>query len=155
MRISSAFRSAPRNGRPRQTLTLPIKLAGLAPGEEAAVTVAAVDIGILNITGFKTPVPKDYFFGQRKLPIEIRDLYGLLIDGMEGAAGAIHTGGDGSGGVEGNLPTQEPLALYSGVVRVDANGEAKVSFDLPAFNGSCEIMAAAWSKTKVAAPRPR
>jgi uncharacterized protein YfaS (alpha-2-macroglobulin family) len=140
---------APDMARPRQTLTLPIKLAGLAPGEEAAVTVAAVDIGILNITAFKTPDPKDYFFGQRKLPIEIRDLYGLLIDGMEGSAGAIHTGGDGSAGVEGNLPTQEPLALYSGVVRLDANGEAKVSFDLPAFNGSVRIMAAAWSKAKV------
>ncbi len=140
---------APDMARPRQTLTLPIKLAGLAAGEEAEVTVAAVDIGILNITGFKTPNPKDYFFGQRKLSVEIRDLYGLLIDGMEGAAGAIHTGGDGSGGVEGNLPTQQPLALYSGVVRVDANGEAKVSFDLPAFNGSVRIMAAAWSKAKV------
>jgi alpha-2-macroglobulin len=140
---------APQMARPRQTLTLPIKLAGLAPGEEADVTVAAVDIGILNITGFKTPDPKDFFFGQRKLPIEIRDLYGLLIDGMEGAIGAIHTGGDGSAGVEGNLPTQEPLALYSGVVRVDADGEAKVSFDLPAFNGSVRIMAAAWSKAKV------
>ncbi|MGO8835665.1 MAG: alpha-2-macroglobulin family protein [Roseiarcus sp.] len=140
---------APDMARPRQTLTLPIKLAGLAPGEEAEVTVAAVDIGILNITGYKTPDPKEYFFGQRKLPIEIRDLYGLLIDGMDGSAGAIHSGGDGSGGVEGNLPTQEPLALYSGVVRVDANGEAKVSFDLPAFNGAVRVMAAAWSKTKV------
>ena len=140
---------APEMARPRQTMTLPIKVAGLAAGEEADVTVAAVDIGILNITGFKTPDPKDYFFGQRKLPIEIRDLYGLLIDGMEGSVGAIHTGGDGSAGVEGNLPTQEPLALYSGVVRVDANGEAKVSFDLPAFNGSVRVMAAAWSKTKV------
>jgi alpha-2-macroglobulin len=140
---------APEMTRPRQTMTLPIKVAGLAPGEEAEVTVAAVDIGILNITGFKTPDPKDYFFGQRKLSIEIRDLYGLLIDGMEGSLGAIHTGGDGSAGVEGNLPTQEPLALYSGVVRVDANGEAKVSFDLPAFNGSVRIMAAAWSKAKV------
>jgi uncharacterized protein YfaS (alpha-2-macroglobulin family) len=140
---------APDLARPRQTMTLPIKIGGLAPGEEADVTVAAVDIGILNITGFKTPDPKDYFFGQRKLSIEIRDLYGLLIDGMEGSAGAIHSGGDGGAGVEGNLPTQEPLALYSGVVRVDANGEAKVSFDLPAFNGSVRVMAAAWSKAKV------
>jgi uncharacterized protein YfaS (alpha-2-macroglobulin family) len=140
---------APDMARPRQALTLPIKLAGLAPGEEAEVTVAAVDIGILNITGFKTPDPKDYFFGQRKLPIEIRDLYGLLVDGMDGSAGAIHSGGDNGGGVEGNLPTQEPLALYSGVARVDANGEVKVSFDLPSFNGSVRVMAAAWSKTKV------
>src|SRR5260370_25270906 len=71
------------------------------------------------------------------------------MDGMEGAAGAIHVGGDGRAGVEGNLPTQQPLALYSGVVRVDQNGEAKVTFDLPAFNGSVRVMAAAWSKTKV------
>ena len=34
----------------------------------------AVDIGILNLTGFKTPDPNAYFFGQRKLPVEIRDL---------------------------------------------------------------------------------
>ena len=58
---------APEKARPRETLTLPIKIGGLAPGEEAEVTVAAVDIGILNLTGFKTPDPSAYFFGQRKL----------------------------------------------------------------------------------------
>ena len=91
------------------------------------VTVAAVDVGILNLTGFKTPDPSAYFFGQRKLPVEIRDLYGMLIDGMQGAAGAIHTGGDGSGGLEGNLPTQAPLALFSGVVKVDGRGRTRPS----------------------------
>ena len=75
-------------------MTLPIHLAGLTAGEEARVTVSAVDVGILNLTGFKTPDPGAYFFGQRKLPVEIRDLWGMLIDGMQGAAGAIHTGGD-------------------------------------------------------------
>ena len=140
---------APEKARPRQTLTLPVKVAGLAPGEEAAITVAAVDLGILNLTGFKTPDPKSYFFGQRKLAIEVRDLYGLLINGMEGQVGAIQAGGDGSGNLEGNLPTQAPLALYSGVVKLDANGEAKIAFDLPAFNGSIRLMASAWSKGKV------
>ena len=140
---------APPLTRPRQSMTLPIHLAGLAPGEEARVTVSAVDVGILNLTGFKTPDPSAYFFGQRKLPVEIRDLWGMLIDGMQGAAGAIHTGGDSSGGVEGNLPTQEPLALFSGVVKVDDQGNASVSFDLPAFNGSVRLTAVAWSKDKV------
>ena len=73
----------------------------------------------------------------------------MLIDGMQGAAGAIHTGGDASGALEGNLPTQEPLALFSGVVRVDDQGNASVSFDLPAFNGSVRLTAVAWSKDKV------
>ena len=140
---------APEKARPREKLALPIKIGGLAPGEEAEVTVAAVDIGILNLTGFKTPDPTGYFFGQRKLSVDIRDLYGLLIDGMEGAAGALHSGGDGSGALEGNLPTQPPLALFSGVVKVGADGIANVSFDIPGFNGSVRVMAIAWSKSKV------
>ena len=140
---------APQLARPRQSMTLPIHLAGLAPGEEARVTVSAVDVGILNLTGFKTPDANAYFFGQRKLPVEIRDLWGMLIDGMQGAAGAIHTGGDAGGALEGNLPTQEPLALFSGVVKPDEHGNASVSFDLPAFNGSVRLTAIAWSKDKV------
>ena len=140
---------APQLGRPRQSMTLPAKVAGLAPGEEAFVTVSAVDVGILNLTGFKTPDPGAYFFGQRKLPVEFRDLWGMLIDGMQGAAGAIHAGGDTGGSLEGNLPTQEPLALFSGVVKVDGEGKANVSFDLPAFNGSVRLTAVAWSKDKV------
>jgi len=140
---------APAQARPRGSMTVPIKVAGLAPGEEARVTVSAVDVGILNLTGFKTPDPGAYYFGQRKLPIEIRDLWGMLIDGMQGAAGTIHTGGDTSGNLEGNLPTQAPLALFSGVVKLDDQGRAAVSFDLPAFNGTVRLAAVAWSKDKV------
>jgi alpha-2-macroglobulin len=140
---------APDKARPHETMTLPIKVGGLAAGEEAEVTVAAVDIGILNLTGFKTPDPKEFFFGQRKMAVEIRDLYGLLINGMEGSVGALHSGGDGSGNLEGNLPTQAPLALYSGIVKLDANGAANVSFDMPSFNGAVRVMAVAWSKGKV------
>ena len=140
---------APALARPRQPMTLPLKVAGLAPGDEARVTVSAVDVGILNLTGFKTPDPGAHFFGQRKLPVDIRDLWGMLIDGMQGAAGAIHAGGDTSGNLEGNLPTQAPLALFSGLVKLDDQGRATVSFDLPAFNGSVRLTALAWSKGKV------
>ena len=140
---------APPLARPRQSMTVPVHIAGLAPGEAARLTVSAVDLGILNLTGFKTPDANAYFFGQRKLPVEIRDLWGMLIDGMQGAAGAIHTGGDAGGALEGNLPTQEPLALFSGIVRVDDQGNASVSFDLPAFNGSVRLTAIAWSKDKI------
>jgi uncharacterized protein YfaS (alpha-2-macroglobulin family) len=139
----------PEKARPREKLALPIKIGGLDAGEEAEVTVAAVDIGILNLTGFKTPDPTGYFFGQRKLSVDVRDLYGFLIDGMEGAAGALHSGGDGSGNLEGNLPTQPPLALFTGVVKVGPDGIANVSFDIPGFNGSVRVMAIAWSKSKV------
>jgi uncharacterized protein YfaS (alpha-2-macroglobulin family) len=140
---------APEKTGPRQTVKIPIELAGLAAGEEARLTVAAVDIGILNLTHYQTPDPGGFFFGQRKLPLEVRDLYGYLIDGMEGVAGALHVGGDGSGNLEGNLPTQAPLALFSGVVKVGDDGRVQIPLDLPAFNGAVRIMAVGWTKTRV------
>jgi alpha-2-macroglobulin len=112
--------------------------------------VAAVDVGILNLTNYKPPAPDEYYLGQRRLSAEIRDLYGQLIDGMQGTVGQIRTGGDGAGmGIQGSPPTQPPLALYSGIVTVGPDGTAEVAFDIPAFAGSVRVMAIAWSKDKV------
>ena len=80
--------------RPNGKLRVPVKLGGLSAGEEARIVVAAVDVGILNLTNYKPPAPDDYYLGQRRLTAEIRDLYGQLIDGMQGARGAIRSGGD-------------------------------------------------------------
>ncbi len=141
----------PEKARPRQPLSVPIEIKGLGAGEEARVVVAAVDVGILNLTDYAWPDPSNYFFGQRLLSAEIRDLYGFLIDGMQGTRGAIRSGGDESASTGAEKPTQEPLALYSGLVKVGADGKTKVSFDLPAFNGTIRVMALAWGKTKAGA----
>ncbi len=140
----------PATLRPNSTLTVPVKLAGLAAGEDARVVVAAVDVGILNLTNYKPPAPDDYYLGQRRLTAEVRDLYGQLIDGMQGAKGAIRSGGDAGGAeLSGSPPTQAPLALYSGIVTVGADGVANVQFDIPAFAGTVRVMAVAWTKDKV------
>ena len=136
--------------RPETTLTVPVKLAGLAPGEEARVVVSAVDVGILNLTNYKPPAPEDYYLGQRKLSAEVRDLYGQLIDGMQGTRGQIRSGGDsGAGELQGSPPSQPPLALYSGIVTVGPDGTAEVTFDIPAFAGTVRVMAVAWTEDKV------
>ena len=140
----------PATIRPGSTLNVPIKLAGLVGNEEARVVVAAVDVGILNLTNYRPPAPDDYYLGQRRLTAEIRDLYGQLIDGMQGARGQIRTGGDAAGAeLSGSPPAQAPLALYSGIVTVNRDGTAQVQFDIPAFAGSVRIMAVAWTKDKV------
>ncbi len=140
----------PATLRPNSPLSVPIKLAGLTPGEDARVVVAAVDVGILNLTNYKPPAPDDYYLGQRRLTAEVRDLYGQLIDGMQGARGAIRSGGDIAGAeLSGSPPTQAPLSLYSGIVTVGADGIAQVLFDIPAFAGTVRVMAVAWSKDKV------
>jgi alpha-2-macroglobulin len=135
--------------RPNSALRIPIKVDGLTPGEEARIVVAAVDVGILNLTGYKPPAPDDYYLGQRRLTAEIRDLYGQLIDGMQGARGQIRTGGDAAAELQGSPPTQKPLALYSGIVTVNVDGTAEVVFDIPDFAGTARVMAVAWSKDRV------
>ena len=141
----------PERAKPASRLTVPVRITGLAPGEEARVTVAAVDIGILNLTRFESPAPQKWFHAQRRLGTEIRDLYGRLIDGMRAERGRLRSGGDGDGGMsaKGSPPVEEPLALFSGIVTPGADGVAQVSFDLPDFTGAIRLMAVAWSPSKV------
>lgn len=140
----------PATLRPQSTLDVPVKIAGFKTGDDVRVVVAAVDVGILNLTNYKPPAPDNYYLGQRWLTAEIRDLYGQLIDGMQGMIGKIRTGGDiGAGELSGSPPVQPPLALYSGIVKVGDDGVAHVQFTIPAFAGTVRVMAAGWSKDKV------
>jgi uncharacterized protein YfaS (alpha-2-macroglobulin family) len=142
--------SPPALVRPNSTLKLPVKLGGLSPGEDAKIVVAAVDVGILNLTNYKPPAPDSYYLGQRQLTAEIRDLYGQLIDGMQGTRGQLKTGGDAAGAeLQGSPPTQKPLALYSGIVTVAADGTAEINFEIPEFAGTARVMAVAWTATKL------
>ncbi len=144
---------APEKVKSGAMLTVPIKVAGLAAGEEARITVAATDVGILNLTRFEAPKPQDWFFGQRRLGTEIRDVYGRLIDGMRSERGKLRSGGDGSGAgsmsMKGSPPVEATLALFSGIVKVGADGSAQVEFQLPDFNGTVRLAAVAWSGDKV------
>lgn len=141
---------APSQTLPGRSLTIPVKVSGIAKGEEAYVTLAAVDVGILNLTRYESPDPTRYFFGQKQLSADIIDLYGYLIDGMQGTRGAFRSGGDSlAGNFESIPPTEEPLALFSGIVKVGADGVAHIPFELPAFNGTGRLMAVAWSKSRV------
>ncbi len=140
----------PEEMRPRGPMAIPVSIGNLKAGEEAYITVAAVDVGILNLTNFKAPAPDDWYFGQRKLGMEIRDIYGLLIDRTQGIPGTVRSGGDGGmSRLAAPPPTQKLLAFYSGIVRVDDAGKATVTFDLPDFNGTVRVMAMAWSKEGV------
>ncbi len=131
---------------PRGPLSASVLIDNVADGETAYVTVAAVDLGILNLTAFQTPDPAGHYFGQRRLGVEIRDIYGRLINGLDGTMGQIRSGGDGFAGMElqSPPPTEDLVAFFSGSVTV-VDGRAEVSFDMPDFNGTVRLMAVAWS----------
>ncbi|RVI72963.1 alpha-2-macroglobulin family protein, partial [Sinorhizobium meliloti] len=127
-----------------------LQVRGAGTNEDAYVTVAAVDVGILNLTRYEAPDPDGWYFGQRRLGLEMRDLYGRLIDGSLGATGRLRTGGDGGQmPLQGSPPTEKLVAFFSGAIKLDAEGMANMRFDIPQFNGTARIMAVAWTKSGV------
>ncbi|MBN2905337.1 MAG: alpha-2-macroglobulin family protein [Rhodobacteraceae bacterium] len=149
-RLSASFDTAPEAA-PRAPLEIALRVTGIAPGETAYATIAAVDLGILNLTGFASPDPDGHYFGQRRLGMGLRDVYGRLIDGMNGAMGAVRSGGDAAAGLrmQAPPPTEDLVALFTGPVQVGADGYARATLDMPAFNGTVRLMAVAWSDTGV------
>lgn len=139
----------PAEIRPRQTLNAPFTVEGAA-GENVVVTLAAVDEGVLQLTGFQTPDPATFIFGKRRLGLDLRDSYGKLIDPRWHVLGKIKSGGDAAARQSGQLPDRwiKPLALWSGTVRLDRAGRGNVSLDLPEFQGKVRLMAVAASRRK-------
>ncbi|WP_421702477.1 alpha-2-macroglobulin family protein [Aliiroseovarius sp.] len=134
---------APTEARPRGPLDVTVNVDSEGP---AFVTLAAVDQGILNLTSFVDPDPADHYFGQRRLGLGLRDLYGRLIDGQAGVMGRVRSGGDAMATLrmQAPPPTEELMAQFFGPIPVE-DGKATVTLDLPEFNGSVRLMAVAWS----------
>jgi len=136
---------------PRAPITTTIKVDGIKDGEAGYVTLAAADVGILNVTGFQAPNPSAHYFGQRKLGLGLRDIYGRLIDGLNGVTGTVRSGGDASASLDmqGPPPPEDLVRFFSGPIKLDTSGQAEVTFDVPDFNGSLKFMAIAWSQNGV------
>ncbi|WP_082887444.1 alpha-2-macroglobulin family protein [Bordetella ansorpii] len=137
--------TAPAKIKPETRTTVRVKVDG-AKGSQAMVTLSAVDVGILNITSYKTPDPFDFFFGKHRYAPDLLDMYGKLIEKMDGTAGRLKWGGDAAGrGNTNSLPKKVKLVdLYSGPVKLNDRGEADIPLDVPDFNGTLRLMAVAF-----------
>jgi len=142
--------NAPTEWKPRQTVELPVTVTGLEPGQPAYLTVAAVDEGILQLTDFTSPNPVSHFLGKRRLGMQLLDLYGRLIE-TGGRPGALKVGGDAESRQlnPSAIRTVKTVALFSGPVTLDANGQAKIPLELPDFNGQLRLMAVAWDRNRL------
>lgn len=135
--------TAPARVVPEKRMVAHVKVEGAA-GKTAMVTVSAVDAGILNITGFKTPDPFDFFFGKHRFGAELSDIYGKLIERMDGTPGKLKWGGDAGKRDTRSMPKKVRLVdIFSGPVQLNAKGEADVPLDVPDFNGTLRLMAVA------------
>ncbi|MGE0408392.1 MAG: alpha-2-macroglobulin, partial [Amphiplicatus sp.] len=140
---------APTLLRPRQKVELPVTIAGAQKGEAVMLTLAAVDEGILRLTKFASPDPVDYYYGKKRLGVDMRDDYGRILHANLGAPARF--GGDQLGGEGLTVVPTKSVALYSGLVTVGADGGVRVPVEIPDFNGELRLMAVAWSANKLGA----
>ncbi|RCW82913.1 alpha-2-macroglobulin family protein [Paracoccus lutimaris] len=137
---------APQETRPRGVIPVALKVDG-AGGETVHATVAAVDQGILNLTGYTPPDPGKHYFGQRRLGVGLRDLYGRLILPTGAPDGALRQGGDASlaANAEAPPPTEKLMSWFSGPVTLGDDGTARLDIPVGDFNGEVRVMAVVWS----------
>ncbi|MGH8353474.1 MAG: alpha-2-macroglobulin family protein, partial [Pseudomonas sp.] len=156
---------APEKMRPQQPLSVKLKVAsadGSLP-KQVRVLVAAVDVGILNITEYPTPDPFASLFGRKAYGADQLDVYGQLIEAGQGRLASLAFGGDAALAKGGKRPDTSLtiVALQSAPLTLNEQGEGEVALDIPEFNGELRLMAQAWTderygmaegKTLVAAP---
>ncbi len=134
--------TAPEEIRPLTPLEIGVKTQ---PG--AAVTIAAVDEGILQLIDQKTADPFTFFYRKLALEVNSYETFSLLLPDV--SIGLSPPGGGFGARKEMQfLSTQgirrvEPVAYWSGVLTADAEGEATFKFDMPQFQGAVRIMAVA------------
>jgi uncharacterized protein YfaS (alpha-2-macroglobulin family) len=92
-----------------------------------------------------------HFLGRRALGVDIRDDYGRLLAPAEGALALLRQGGDGGLAGMGIQPPQKLVSLFSGPVRVGADGTAVIALEIPDFAGELRLMAVAWEGNRIGA----
>lgn len=139
--------------RPETTLTALVKIANPKVGQKTHVTLAAVDVGVLNITEFETPNPFKWFFEPRRYGVDQRDIYNQIIELVNAGATKPRFGGDADKHAGGARPDTEVkiVSLFSGLVDADAQGVAKIELKIPDFNGKLRLMAVAFNDNQFGA----
>ncbi|HZH25581.1 MAG TPA: alpha-2-macroglobulin [Azospirillaceae bacterium] len=149
-RVLSVGIDAPAQVRPRARADVSVRVDGAEPGATVMATLTAVDGAALGTSGETAPEPVDHFLGRRRLGVEIRDLYGRLVEPAETRTRTRAAGGRARPAVAPTARRQGTIiSLFSGVVRVGDDGMARIPLDLPDFDGRLHLMAMAWSGDKV------
>ncbi len=137
---------APEKVEPKNPVTVQVQ-TGLPEGSQ--IMLAAVDEGILQLTHFASPNPHKWFTKKRRLGVELRDLYGHLIQHQAGEVLKLRFGGDGDAGAPTAPPMEnfvKPVVIVSDLISVDSDGNASVPMTFPQFNGKVRLMAVGFGK---------
>lgn len=120
--------------------------------ETIMVTLAGIDEGALSVNNYHAPDPLAFFFAKGRQATEALDKYGDIIELTDyqtaklryGAGENIQRGGKRAA-ADVNI-----VQLYQGPIKLDQNGKARLTFNVPSFNGSMRLIAHAFSQNRFA-----
>lgn len=120
----------------------------------ARLVLFAVDEGILQVAGYKTPDPLGHFFQKRALETRTSQILDLILPEFRRLMESASTGGDAEGALGKHLnpfkrKRDKPVAFWSGIIDAGPK-EKELTYNVPDhFNGTLRIMAVAVSADSI------
>ena len=112
-------------------------------GKKMTYTIAVVDEGLLDLTGFKTPQPWDYFYAKEALGVKTWDMYKYVISANNGEmAGLLALGGDEEAKEKESSKVNrfKPVVMYLGPFELEKGEENEHHIQMPNYVGSVRTM---------------
>lgn len=118
------------------------------PVAEASVTLWAVDVGVLSLTGYDTPSPHAAFYRRRRAGVREADMFSRLAPELAEWLGG-NEASPGGDGIDGEFSRRlnavfakrvKPVVLFAKKLVTDAEGKASASLPVPEFAGKLRIM---------------
>ncbi|MCX7973560.1 MAG: hypothetical protein N3B16_03570, partial [Candidatus Aminicenantes bacterium] len=142
--------------KPGDKVNLTLKIESLGnPVARASVTLACVDLGVLNLIGYEIPDLFSFFYGHRPLSVRTSETRIHLVNQRQLGEKGEEPGGGGEKAVMAASQTMaeimlrsdfRPTAYWTPSIITNESGEANVSFILPDNLTTFLVMAVAQTK---------
>ena len=138
--------SAPENWQPESRVSFTVSEAS---GRPMTYTVAVVDEGLLGLTRFTLPNPRNVFYAREASFLQSWDLFRDVIGAHSGRLETLLAIGGGGAGEEPDAAREtqrfRPVVRFFGPFELAAGAQQTTEFDLPPYIGSLRIMVMAAS----------
>ena len=128
--------------RPQETFTVKVKEKN---GKPMSYTLAIVDEGLLDITGFKTPDPWKAMYAREALGVKTWDMYDDVIGAFSGRFSPLFSIGGDEDVLKSNKRDNRfnPVVKFLGPFTLPAKGTGTHKVTLPMYIGSVKAMVVA------------
>ena len=156
-RLSLEIQKDKEEYKPRETVTLKFNVrTANNEGCPASLSVAVVDVGVLNLIGYQTPDPFSQFYGERPLSVKTSETRLHVVGQREFGEKGEEPGGGAGAERAMAAPAQlaevelrgdfKSTAYWNPSLLTDDKGEAQVTFALPDNLTTFRVMAVAQTK---------